>query len=194
MRFARPTLAIASPVVTVALVGFLMTLTFSSLAQPAPPTYTADGSEGSSAPAVTAERLRTTTTATLASTANLSAFYHLLEQAGLRSRLQRYPATYTVFAPTNGAMATMAAPVREHIHQIGAPAIKSVARVHIVPGTFMPSQLTDGSELETLGGRKLRVTRQADGTVLLDGIYQVRDTGLRTTNGIIYTLDTVIVP
>lgn len=192
MRIAQLTSPIASPVLTIALFGTMLTSAFTSQAQSATPMRAADCCGGT--PAAVLAPSGTTNTATLANTANLSSFYHLLDQAGLRARLQRYPATYTIFAPTNDAMAAIAAPVRERMHQIGAPVIKSVARVHIVPGTFTADQLTEGRELETLEGRKLRVKRQADGTILLDGIYRLRDTGQPTNNGIIYTLDTVIVP
>ncbi len=199
MRFARPTLAIASPVFTIALVGWMLLAAFASLAQTASTAYVADG--GSTTLATHPVRLATplapsgtTATATLATAANLSAFYDLLEQAGLRARLQRFPATYTIFAPTNEAMANMPNPLREQLHQLGAPIVKSVARVHIVAGTFTEDQLTEGRELETLSGRKLRVTHQPDGTILLDGIYQVRDNSQPTTNGVIYSIESVIVP
>jgi uncharacterized surface protein with fasciclin (FAS1) repeats len=194
MRTARPTLAFAFPVLTLALIGSLLTTAFSSQAQSTPQTYISSVDDGpGTTPTAPLAPSYENTTVTLATTATFSSFYDLVERAGLRARLQRYPGTFTVFAPTNDALAT-ATPVREQIRKVGAPVIKSVVRAHIVPGVFTAAQLTDGRELETLDGHKLRVTRQADGTVLLDGKYRLRDTGRQTTNGVIYALDAVMVP
>ena len=196
MRFARPTLAIASPVFTFALVAGLLTAAFSAVAQPARATYTATTESvcGTATALAPKGASSTATYTTLADHANLSEFYALIERAGLRSRLNRPTESLTVFAPTNDAMATINPRVRERMNSVGAPVLKSVVRAHIVPMLLTDDQLTDGREIETIGGQKLRVARQADGTVLLDGVYRLRDSGQRTTNGIIYTLDHVITP
>ncbi|MBC7446987.1 MAG: fasciclin domain-containing protein [Hymenobacteraceae bacterium] len=208
MRIARPALAIASPVITIALVFWLLTTAFSSLAQsgagisPAPGYY--GGQALALAPGIPAEpadlnaptrtSILVATTPSLATAPSLSEFYNLVELAGLRTRLRRPTEALTVFAPTNEAMRTMAAPIRERLHRVGKPMINSLVRTHVVTGILTPDMLTTGREIETLDGRKLRVVRQADGTVLLDGIYRLLDSGQRTTNGIIYTIDAVIAP
>ncbi len=198
MRFARPTLAISFPVLTLALIGSLLTTTArTATAQSLPQTYIAasDGGPGGTGETTAAPLAPSdvNTTITLASTANFSTFYDLVERAGLRARLQRYPGTFTIFAPTNAAFAA-ATPVREQIRKVGAPAVKSVVRLHIVPGVFTAAQLTDGRELETIDGQKLRVTRQPDGSILLDGKYRISDNGRQTTNGVIYSMADVMVP
>lgn len=54
--------------------------------------------------------------------------------------------------------------------------------------------MTDGRTLTTLDGTTVRVTRAADGSYLLNNRYRLRDAGQRTTNGIVYTIDSVITP
>lgn len=208
MRFAQPTLAIASPVFTIALVLWLLVTAFSSLAQSVAVSTAAPDYSGSQtlalAPGAPAEvaapngptrsTIATATTESLAASTHLSDFYTLVELAGLRTRFRRSTEEVTIFAPTNEAMRTMAAPIRERLHQVGKPMINSLVRSHVVSGVFTPDKLTTGTELETLDGHKLRVVRQADGTIVLDGVYRLLDSGQRTTNGIIYTLDTVMTP
>ncbi len=196
MRFAKPTLAIASPVLTFALVIGLLTSTFTSTAQSVR-TYTAPDAGGTLAPRSTLAPLApsgTTTIATLETRTEASKFYRLIELAGLRTRLRRPTDSYTVFAPSNAALEQMPARVSDALKNIGAPIVKKLVRVHLVQGVLTPEQLTDGRELETLDGRKLRVTHDTDGNVLLDGVYRLRDGGQRTTNGIIYSIDQVIAP
>lgn len=194
MRFAKPTLAIASSAFTALFTLVLLMAAFNSIAQPTTANrYVADCGLGATA-ATPKGPSSTATTTSLSATTNLSKFYELVELAGLRNRLRRPTEAITVFAPTNQAMSMMAAPIRERIKQVGTPVIKSLVRTHLAEGILTFDQLTDGKEIEMFDGRKLRVTRRPDGTVLLDGIYQLRDSGQRTTNGIIYTLDTVITP
>jgi uncharacterized surface protein with fasciclin (FAS1) repeats len=199
MRFAQHTLAIASPILTIALTLGLLTSALSSVAQPTRhiAIVAPVGVEGTSRTGATLAPLApsdTHTSATLAGRADISVFYDLVERAGLRTRLRRPTDSYTVFAPTNEALSHMAAPVRAALLNQGAPIVKSLARVHIVQGVITPDQLIDGREIETLEGRKLHVVRQADGSVLLDGVYRLHDGGQRTTNGIVYTIDQVVAP
>ncbi len=196
MRFARPTLAIASPVLTTALFLTLLSATFSSVAQTRS-AYIADLS-GSGATATLKPAPDgpggTATAATMASTANLSQFNGLINSVGLKPRLKRTTEAYTVFAPTNEALNKIPANVRERMFRADNPGLKDLVRSHIIKGSFTLDQLTDGQQLETIDGRIIRVARQADGTVLLDGVYRVRDTGRTTANGVLYALDSAIAP
>jgi uncharacterized surface protein with fasciclin (FAS1) repeats len=196
MHIARPSLAIASPVLTIALLMALMTAAFSSVAQTSP-ARAADCCGGTGATSTTLAPdgpSGTATATTLAGTANLSEFSRLISAAGLKPRLKRAEEAYTVFAPTNEAFNKMPVNVRDRILRPDNPGLKALLRSHIIKGSFTYEQLTDGQALETIDGRIIHVARQADGTVLLDGVYRLRDTGRTTTNGVIYALDTVIAP
>ena len=185
MRFAQPTLAIAFS---------LLTAAFATV-QPITSFAGGLGGSGTTTTVVTpAPEGAAATAATLASTANLSEYNRMVSMAGLKSRLNKATETYTVFAPTNAAIAKLPANIREQLIRADSPGLKHLVRTHIVKGNVNFDQLTDGSELETIDGQKLRVVKQADGTVLLNGVYRLADTGRATTNGTLYTLDSMIVP
>jgi uncharacterized surface protein with fasciclin (FAS1) repeats len=195
MRFAQPTSALSFSALTFSLIGAFLLSAAIAVAQPSVGRTT--DYLGDNTPFVTlapAAPSGTSTIVTMADRADLSEFYKMIEVAGLRNRLRRPTEAVTVFAPTNAALASLAAPVRERLHQVGAPIVKAIVRTHIVEGILTPDQLIDGLEIETIGGQKLRVVRQADGSILLDGVYRLRDAGQQTTNGIVYTLDQVISP
>ena len=213
MRFAQPTLAIAAPFVSITLFLALLTAAFSAIAQPAsplllegsaktanlgrrsplaPPTPLA--SLRAARPAVPAVTVSTSAATTVASSAALSEFNKLLKASSVAIRLKRTDRAYTVFAPTNAALQRIPACVREQAFRADNPLLLPFVRTHIVKGSFTPEQLLDGRELTTLTGRTLRVVREADGAILLDGAYRLRDAGQRTTNGMLYTLDLVITP
>lgn len=181
MRFAQPTFAIA------------FSLLIAAFAAPQP----AAAERGSSRAAVVVAPGpdgAAATAATLASTANLSEYSRMVNMAGLKGRLSRPDEPYTVFAPTNEAIAKLPANVRQQLLRPDNPGLKTVVRAHIVKGNLNLDQLADGSELETIDGQKLRVVKQADGTVLINGVYRVTDAGRATANGMLYSLDSMIVP
>lgn len=176
MRFAQPTLAFAFA----ALLG-AATIPATAAVPVAPVT-------GDATTATTA------TAATMASTANLRAFNTLLNKSGVTARLNRPAEVYTVFAPTNDAVAKVREDIRERLFRPDAPGLKHLVRSHLVAGVVNFDQLRDGAELKTLDGEIIRVAKLADGSVLLNGVYRVRDGGRATTNGMVYAIDTMIAP
>ncbi len=212
MRIAQLTLAIAAPFVSVALFLALLTAAFAAVAQPVSPLLEASARTThlgrrtplappkplmplrAARPASPAVVVSTSAATTVASSALLSEFNELLKASSVNIRLKRTDRAYTVFAPTNAALQRIPACVREQAFQADNALLLPFVRTHIVKGSFTPEQLIDGRELITLTGRTLRVVREADGSILLDGAYRLRDAGQRTTNGMLYTLDLVITP
>ncbi len=192
MRFAQPTLAIASSFVSASLIVALLTTPFFATAQSVKPHQAADCCGGTAT--VLAPASTTATAATLAATPNLSQFNRLVKMDGLTKRLKQTTDAYTVFAPTNAAVAKVPAAIQERMFRSDNPGLRSLVRYHIVKGALTPEQLTDGRVLETLNGQELRVTRQPDGTVLLNGVYPLQGPGRATANGMIYAVETMMAP
>ena len=173
MRFAQPTLAFA----------FAALLGAASFSATAAAPATGDAAKATTATAVT-----------VASTANLREFNTLLNKSGVTARLKRPAEAYTVFAPTNDAVAKVPADIRERMFRSDAPGLKHLVRSHLVAGVVNFDQLRDGAELKTLDGETIRVAKRADGSILLNGVYLVRDAGRATTNGMVYAIDSMIAP
>lgn len=193
MRFARPTLAIAFIVLTTAFAGAAQAQSSSSASTILAMAMPAHIDEAATV-APSGEASATATAATVASTPNLQQFSTLLDYAGLNKRLNKSTETYTVFAPTNDAVAKVPATVREQMFRAGNAGLKQLMRRHMIVGSVTFDQLRDGAELKTVDGETIRVARQADGTVLLNGVCRVRDTGRVTANGIVYEVDSMIAP
>lgn len=156
-------------------------------------TPTLAGSTGGSAPVGPGNAAAVATSTFFTNANELGAFNHLLVDAHLKNTLKRATPTYTVFAPTNAAVNKVPAHIRERMFVEGNPALKQLVRRHIVAGAVDLTQLPDGASLTTLSGETLRVARQADGSVLINGVYRV-EASRTTTNGMVYTLDSMIAP
>lgn len=177
MRFATTTLALALSFLTAA---------------------SATSAFASSTSTITAAPTKSTgtaaTSAVLSTSANFSEFNRLLVSANVKHYLSRASETYTVFAPSNEAIRRVPQAIRKQMFVDGNPALQRLVRTHMVAGAVDFSRLADGAELKTLSGEVLRVARQADGTVLLNGVYRVAGSGQTTANGVVYTLDSMIAP
>lgn len=116
----------------------------------------------------------------LSSRSEFSDFVALLRQTGGDSILS-YDQTFTVFAPTNEALAGYAP---------DANSMTEVVNNHVARYLFGPSQLADTAYLriKMLNGKYQELTRSADG-MLFAGI-DVKDKPILATNGIIYPLST----
>lgn len=100
---------------------------------------------------------------------------------------------FTVFAPTNAAFAALPAGTVDNLLK---PEMKGdltkVLTYHVVAGALKAADLTDGMELTTVEGEKLKVTVK-DGKVMV-GNATVTIADVVSSNGVTHVIDTVLMP
>lgn len=100
---------------------------------------------------------------------------------------------FTVFAPTNDAFAKIPSAT---LTALLTPEKKSdlvnILTFHVVSGKAFSGDLKDGQEITTLQGGKLKV-KITDGKVYINGA-QVVLADVKTKNGVVHVIDTVLLP
>lgn len=99
---------------------------------------------------------------------------------------------FTVFAPTNDAFAAVQSTVDMLLKAENKTKLQNVLKYHVVAGTFKAADLTDGQELTTLQGEKLKVAIK-DGVVTVGGA-QVVSADVAVSNGVVHVINQVVVP
>jgi uncharacterized surface protein with fasciclin (FAS1) repeats len=108
----------------------------------------------------------------------------------------------TLFAPSNTAFASLLATpgFPEDISLIDPDIIEGVLSYHIVPGTYLQSELTSGTALTTaypLATTSDRINVNADGTLKTGSSNQsivIADADNQATNGVIHVVGSVMIP
>lgn len=131
-----------------------------------------------------------------ASVPEFSTLVTALQAAGLTTTLAS-PGPFTVFAPTNAAFAKIA-PATLSALLADKPALIKVLTYHVVPGKVLKSDVVPliGKPIATAAGPSatfvvgsdLKITDQKNGQS------QITATDTFATNGVIHTIDTVIMP
>ena len=99
---------------------------------------------------------------------------------------------FTVFAPTDAAFAKLPDPaVRTLAAGKSVDALTELLMFHLVVGERTPSAVI--GELETRGGEKLKVDGDGD-RIRVGNQANVVCGGIRTANGTLYLIDTVLMP
>ena len=137
----------------------------------------------------------------LAASASLSPDHTTLLQAltaaGLAERAQG-AGPYTIFAPTNDAFTKLPAGTLESL--LKPEAKKQLARIlttHVVQGSFKAADLKDGQTIKTVNGETLTVSKQGGSVMIKDakgGSATVTTPDIQATNGIVHSIDTVLMP
>lgn len=114
---------------------------------------------------------------------DLSTLASALQANGLTDALAKTDVKYTVFAPTNGAIAKVGA------ENVTADILKS----HVVSGNkaLTIKALESRKRLKTLSGKMRKVTYQ-NHHVYIDGVKISRAKEIVTKNGIVYIIDAVL--
>ncbi len=123
---------------------------------------------------------------------NLTTLVAAVQAADLAGTLSG-PGPFTVFAPPNsafdalpeGTVATLVLP--ENKEQL-----TSILTYHVVPGTFMASDLRDGQTLTTVNGETLMV--RVNGSAVMVGGATVTQANVRASNGVAHMIDRVLMP
>lgn len=100
---------------------------------------------------------------------------------------------FTVFAPTNDAFAALPAGTVDNLLKPENKAdLSGVLTYHVVAGAVKAADLTDGMELTTVQGGKLKVSIK-DGTVMINGA-KVTVADAISSNGVTHVIDAVLLP
>ena len=101
---------------------------------------------------------------------------------------------FTVFAPTNAAFEKLpAGTVEDLLKPENKEKLQSILTYHVIPGKIMAGDIAEGANsVETLQGTTLDVTKTESG-VSVDGA-NVTAADLKTSNGVIHVIDSVVMP
>ncbi|NVO83386.1 fasciclin domain-containing protein [Hymenobacter terrestris] len=100
---------------------------------------------------------------------------------------------FTVFAPTNEAFdALPAGALDDLLKPENKEKLAGILTYHVVPGSVMAADLTDGQEVTTVDGKKLKVTISG-GTVMINGATVVK-ADVKSSNGVTHVINQVLMP
>jgi uncharacterized surface protein with fasciclin (FAS1) repeats len=125
----------------------------------------------------------------LAARPELSTLSSLVVKAGLTDTL-RGTGPFTVFAPTNAAFAKVPAKTMDDLGKDPAR-LKSVLTFHVVPGKVMAADVKN-SNVKTVNGANIALSKAGTFVTVEDGLVQTAD--LQATNGVVHTIDSVLIP
>ena len=98
---------------------------------------------------------------------------------------------FTVFAPTDDAFAALPAGTIEAV-LADIDLLTAILTYHVVGGTALSTDLSDGMMVTTLNGADVTVTINADGVFINDAQVIVAD--LIADNGVVHVIDAVLLP
>ena len=126
---------------------------------------------------------------TIASNPALSTLNTLVVQAGLNDTL-RSGGPFTVFAPTNAAFKAVPAAAMAELAK-NPEKLKEVLTYHVVPGKTMAADVKN-SNAKTVNGASVALSKAGDFVTIESAAVVTPD--LVATNGVIHTVDTVLMP
>lgn len=136
-------------------------------------------------------------TISAAKSANHTTLFRALRASGLTDQGSA-KGPYTVFAPTNEAFDKLPAGALSDLLKPAAKAkLVKVLSYHVVKGKLKAADLQDGQKLKTVAGGTLTVNKQGDTVTIVDGAGNsaiVNQADIEATNGIIHSVDTVLMP
>lgn len=123
-------------------------------------------------------------------TPELSTLVSLVSAANLVDALNG-KGPFTVFAPTNDAFGKVPAPLLNLIG--GSPELlTTVLTYHVTTGTVDPRRSLTPSQVKTLQGQTVFVGYDKDGASVNQSVASC--TGVKTTNGTVWVIDSVLLP
>ena len=127
---------------------------------------------------------------TAAAAGNFNTLVAAIKQAGLTETLKAQ-GPYTIFAPTDEAFARVP---RERLDALlkNKEQLKAVLNYHVLSGRTNAMEVLKQKSLRTVQGGELKV-EVSMGTVLIDGA-RVLKTDIPASNGIIHSIDAVLLP
>ena len=136
-------------------------------------------------------------TISAAKSANHTILFRALRVSGLTDQSSA-KGPYTVFAPTNDAFDKLPAGTLDELLKPAARSkLVKVLAYHVVKGKLKAADLQDGQKLKTLTGGTLTVNKEGDTVTIVDGAGNsatVNQADVEATNGIVHSVDTVLMP
>lgn len=128
--------------------------------------------------------------AVIQANSQLNDFETLIEAAGLADNLET-DGPFTVFAPTNAAMASF-----EMLSTNSEATVTEILLYHLINGQYTSQDLIAHSTLPTLLGEHVAITVRGGEIILnnMDNPVTITTTDVETENGVIHMVDTVLVP
>ena len=126
---------------------------------------------------------------TIAREPQLSTLNGLVRQSGLSDTLQT-GGPYTVFAPTNDAFNAVSAKTMDELAHDPAR-LKDVLSYHVLPVKMMAAQVKN-SNAKTAQGSELALSKAGEFVTVEDAMVQTAD--IAATNGVVHTVDRVLMP
>jgi uncharacterized surface protein with fasciclin (FAS1) repeats len=113
-----------------------------------------------------------------------------IQAAGLEETL-RGTGPFTVFAPTDAAFAKLPAGTVEALLQDKAK-LTQILTYHVVAGEVLAKDVVKLTSAKTVEGREIRINTASG--VKLNETATVTATDIKTKNGVIHIIDTVLIP
>ena len=129
-------------------------------------------------------------TDTLAATPELSILNNLVVKAGLADTLKG-TGPFTVFAPSNAAFAKVPAKTLDDLGKDSAK-LSAVLTYHVIPGKVMAGDVKNNSNVKTVNGANVAVSKAGDFVTVEDGLVQKAD--IAASNGVVHIIDSVLLP
>ena len=127
----------------------------------------------------------------LADGATFSILTKALQATGLDATLGA-KGTFTIFAPTDEAFSKLPAGTLDKLMlPENNEKLRSLLLYHVLPGTFALADLKNG-EIKTMNGEKIEVDIKSDTKQVEDS--KIASADLVATNGVIHSIDKVMVP
>jgi len=122
---------------------------------------------------------------------NFTTLAAALEAAGLVETLKG-EGPFTVFAPTDEAFAALPeGTVESLLEPENRDQLTAILTYHVVPGSVMSGDLSDGMEAETVNGAPVTISTD-DGVMVNDATVTAAD--IEASNGVIHVIDSVLLP
>jgi uncharacterized surface protein with fasciclin (FAS1) repeats len=99
---------------------------------------------------------------------------------------------FTVFAPTDDAFKALPAGTIEALLADPTGDLANILLYHVVSGKAMSTDLSNGQEIATLQGKKVKVTINGDGVFINNAKVTVAD--IVADNGVVHVIDAVMLP
>lgn len=127
---------------------------------------------------------------------NLTILTAALQAAGLDTMLMEEGTKYTVFAPTDDAFAPVLEKLGVTKEELLANTdlLKKVLPYHVVPMEVKAADIPYGTDIETANGATISIS---DANVITDatgGTANITGTDIMATNGVVHTIDAVLMP
>jgi len=125
---------------------------------------------------------------------NLSTFLGAMTVVDLVTPLNN-PGNYTLFAPTNEAFEKLPGGTMEKYMGNGwGMHLEDIVMSHLTNDHVEANNLMDGTEINTLNGDTMLITRDPDTNAKINGYISITGSDIKASNGIMEEIDGVILP